>query len=211
MQRGDIPHLVANQKFFRSCANEFAAYLHDYHPRVRASNEDKSGLFKTMIIANSSLYSSTFAAGDTLSSKYFYQMLLLAIQFGNETFARRESLSMVQLVDLNLLARVIIRCADYKDFITKPMWGHLLRGLTVKETLFSICVSFDIGDWNSERIENNSLLFMKTIHHLYVSIEEQYPFQYDSGDDLLAAFMEDYPRKNVEYLIKTYKLPLVWI
>lgn len=92
LYKTDIAQIVANQQFFNSCAADFAAYVFLNYPRPQPSTGSVFHLPCLLSTATTTTPSATwvlpppsFTAGDTLSTRLFYKMWLLALQFSYES------------------------------------------------------------------------------------------------------------------------------
>lgn len=226
LHKTDIARIVVNQQFFNSCAADFKAYVSLNYPRPQPSNGSGGGGQDADTIDAPALSSASdssvtwvlpppsFTAGDTLPIKLFYQMWLLALQFGYEsvgTFSNHPSLSHQQAADLLVVSKVMSQNRYSKLVVVSPrrMSDGKWEG-AILNNLFQI---LGIVRWQPlpQRVYGRDYLFLlKMLSHLAamvrgegITVNPQFSVQ-------LRALLVDYPVMGVAAMVEKYRLVGGW-
>lgn len=125
----DIRHIAFYNSLYESCSQSFVTYVSERHTRIPVSIDagekpgDSAAASPTLparphppcyhcSFCLNCLPAPSFAVGDPLPSKLFYEVWVLYFQFtyeSHEAFSRRPPLSLQQVADLCLVSRIINR------------------------------------------------------------------------------------------------------
>lgn len=192
LERGDISNILANQRFFKSCAKNFP-------------------------IPDRSDSTSSVTPRSGLSIKYFYQIWLLSLRFGYEdieTFARRPPLSQQQLADLQLLTRFILRSSHFRRRVCLPRWKNYCVSPYFLGGMF-----WQLANKDDVRIlkftataKHNILLQLKMISHMVAAIDIGAPRNLPGLRSRIVGLRIDYsnPNMTVRDLVDKYELSCGW-
>lgn len=217
LYKTDITQIVANQQFFNSCAADFAAYVSLNYPRPQPSTD--SALHPPSLPSTATanapsaawvLPPPSFTAGDTLSTRLFYKMWLLALQFSYEsvkTFSHRPNLSNKQAADMVLVSKIMSRNRCFEFIVVPPRrMSHAKWEGAVLGNLFQI---LEIVRWRSllpTVCGRDYLFLLKMLSHLaaaargegiHINRELRIPFR---------ALLTDFPVLGVENMVEKYRL-----
>lgn len=203
--RADIPHLIANQRFFDDCAqsHHFGRAGSKSYPVYLEQDPNK---------AFPAYACSSWDAGHALPTKSFYQMWLLHLRFkyeSIETFATHEPFSSQQLVDLCVVARVMFSRRHRFKHLVSSQCSH---GADFPEQLASKNL---VGVWRPStkwavHKSDNPMLRMKMVTHIAARMQG---FA-EPGVDWTQLFLQvrlprfkvDYQFMSIEALVKKYEI-----
>lgn len=127
LQPRDIPRLVANQRYFDRCCENFPDFLHRSCPRpTDVDYKPLTHLYVPLVspAQTNPCPNPSFTAGDTFPIGLFYQTWLFGLRFGFEsftTFAGREQ--HIPLADLWAVSRVMhVTCSRVEGISGLPTW-----------------------------------------------------------------------------------------
>lgn len=202
----DLSRIVANQIFFDSCAKDFAVVVSKNFPRLSPSSA-------ALPPFGPSLPRPSFAGGDVLPIKRFYQVWLLALQFAYEsvtTFSHHKSLSSQDYADILVVSQVMFHNKRFGAFFQRPkrMEAEGWKG-TDPVTLFRVLAVVHWRVSPSGALVKNHLLFLKMLSHLTsfaismrVGVNRRNPLFYT----MLRGLVIDFQMESVKVMVERYRL-----
>lgn len=187
LRRGDIPQLVANQKFIESCSDAFAAFRSDCRNRPHATSRGPIPLVPSSY---------------TPSVKMFYSMWLLSLRFRYETietFAAHEPITVDDCIGYYVVSRIMLNNNHFRNFIYVPRcpdsWGKVLS-----RNLFSVWL-------RPLRLENNPnpLLRQKMISHIIAAVAGGMAVPAGNSDHWRRVFLRIFQRFEQDYATMEFK------
>lgn len=200
LQRRDIPHILANQRFFYSIRTDIDTWLYLHY------GEDEEPVQGSSAAAHP--LRPSFTPEEPPSTKPSYKVWKLSLQFGHEpitTFAQHPLLSLQQLIDLHVLSNRIIQSPESGNFICSPMWNRLVPGSPLTDI-------FTLRAYERPKPQDPTakcpLLILKMVCHLSIA------FTMRPGNDgiwiLLMGLLADCTDKTVQAIVQKYGLDIDW-